>query len=374
MFFWWPILAVSAPSVVTAVLLAVMHARGTVDRSLLAQAFQSAAPATSFAPMLCTFFVAVGTLSCDSLSTGAAPPPETTSMGVAIYVCSAAFVVQAVLRIYFEYRLLKADAVRLPGYIQASQERFATLKLWCQLSVAATYVWICVIVISLVDYPLVDTPLACCVLLAVAYFGIYLAFHVATFDANSRFGAAVLKLAALNLNFAPMFGTLFLAVKMVTVSAGEEVSDDTEAMIRVSTTALLLQTAVAVITPLVCGAELQEVGYYGQEDLVIKSRTGLLLSSAIRWVLVFAMYASLWAVYGDLWAHKGGPNGEVVILCWLTLSYFGIYSLIWALMSFKQLGFDMDALYVFINMKDIIAPTPIVCALLLGWWFCSSAA
>lgn len=367
-FFWIPVLMITTPALAVTLVLAFVHCCKGARRNLMVKAARAGISSINFSPMLCTFFMAVAESVSNSADEDTAKP-QNTIMGLAVYACATFFVLQAVLRICFAYFVLKeaAEGSRAPG--QSGTDQSYTWPLACQLSVAAMYVSIFIVMVSLLDYPMNKTSVSCTVVLALSYFLVYLALHLAVFDAGSEYATAVLKIAALNLALAPMFGTLFMTVQVLQEERGVQVPMDIQAAMRLSTTMLLTHTALAALTPLVCNGVLEEVGQSTERNLVIKDRTRLKVLSTLRSFLLLFMYSSVWVVYSDIWRRKA-YGIQVSILCGLSATYFGMYSSIWVLMSLDQFDCKLEMLHWLIDMKDFVALVPILSASVLGWWFC----
>lgn len=398
-----PILIVAGVAVAVSIALTMAHGFNTINDlppGPCELALQAGTPAVHIAPMICAMFVAVAMraesltpakgsflqtgrsqvsrhvhLGLEPLEAGQDPLSGFPGMNFAVTLVAAAFVIQVMLRLYAEHLIVQVELGQHAGVQQHRQ----MVKFWSRIHHVAILVMnggIVAIILGILTMRTssggVDgmflASIACSVALAIVYFTAYGALHILV-TIPKPFGAAVMKLSALNMNFAPMICIMFLGLQVSADSAGRDVPRTVEDNMFLCVGAVLCQVTLGVVTPFIFGAELQRVGPKGEEDLVIRSQDGVVATSLLRWAVMAVLYYCVWEVCQAMWVLNAEPPRER-LLCFLAAVYFAMYLFLWVALTARQLaqGGFQNIIRVLAEGKEMVAFCPMMAALVLAWW------
>lgn len=405
----WPIFSVAAIAVVVSVSSTIAHGFNTFNNlgaGACELALQAGLPAIHIAPMICAIFVAVG-MRAASLSpahpsvffvakhkqgghhemtfhsfwasvnpAGGDEDPLAAfpGMKLAVSLVATAFIAQVVFRLYAEHLIVQAGTCQHAG----AHEHWLRVKTWSRIhnaTLLVMYLGIFVLLCGILTMRVNGADnwrflpsMACTIALATCYFTAYGLLHILV-TIPKPFGAAVMKLSALNLNFAPMICTMFLGLQVSADVAGKAVPSGVEAYMYVCVGTIVCQVLLGVATPFLFGAELERVGPNGEEDLVIRNKDGILTTSLLRWAVMVAMYIGIWKVCCAMWLFNAEPPRER-LLCFLAAVYFQMYLLLWVALTARQMGKGgfQHTIRVFAEGTDMVSFCPMLAALVLAWW------
>lgn len=285
-------------------------------------------------------------------------------INVACYVASIFFVLQMFARLMFENLVAKPDQ---------RQDRHA-VRAWRSINhftVAIMYIAIAVILVGdIIDKDVILTTAELCAYsLMFGYFGVHLVFYIVSLELENRYAAAVSKLSALNLAFAPMVALLCMIVQVQADSVEQYVTSDQEVYMKAATLMVLIQALIASVQPLIFPAHLVEMGHVNQEDLVMKRNKGLLyLSGVIRWFIVLYIYYVCYRLISGLWGRADLASEERTK--WVdafTVVYFAANLVQWTIMTLRQFHcLGSKAVHFGLVLQHIVAPLPVIVALIVG--------
>lgn len=387
----FPVVAVATTAVAVIVVLVGVHLAnvlndwraGPIEKSL-----QGASMAVFMAPMVCAIMIALamraGTLAGSGslvlLETGSTRSTALASyplMDAAVTVAAVAFVTQVLLRIVNEYhKAHEAASVRRFDLEERSQQQE---KVWAALHSMVVVVMNVALFIALVGIVFLRAPdgsdkpfsasVVCTVTLASVYFVVLLALHI-MMVMKEQYGVAVLKLAAYNMNFAPILCVLFMSTQVSASFVGQPVSLQVEQCMHLCLWSVLVQALLGIATPFMFRAELQSFGpMEEEEDLVIRNQDGVLLASLVRWVATACMYFGVWKIGTSMWNLNADPPREHALAA-MAAVYFAAYLALWAVMTLKQLykgGFN-GLIRFLMEFKEIVNLVPPISAFVLAWW------
>jgi len=389
----WSVISVSVMYFVIYVLLAVVHVFNQAQErgpGPLERALESAVMGVCFAPMLCTLFFAVNKRA-DNLTKGSPAhydlPPRYVRETMPL--CVLAFGVQMVLYIIKEWHINRG----------VDRQRMAS-AFWntiFNLAMLGMYAGTGVIIYGVVDMKQPETlrqmngpvPISsgtfCSICLVILYFVVYAALHVArTLDIwhlgrgyspevlqdPFRYVIEVLKIAATTMSFAPMLAVVMIAVQLTVDTAQEKLPGPVETSMYLCSFVLLVQVALAIVTPFITAAELKVVP--GRIDVVdfVTERTKLfLLMSIIRWVCMAALYIGIGVICTYLWRQHDEPSWAVLVTH-LSTYFFLVYLVLWGAITVRQLngGGMTSGIRTLTNAKDTVALCPMLAILFLESW------
>eukprot|EP00930_Biecheleria_cincta_P087662 TRINITY_DN7689_c0_g1_i1.p1 TRINITY_DN7689_c0_g1~~TRINITY_DN7689_c0_g1_i1.p1 ORF type:complete len:521 (+),score=87.42 TRINITY_DN7689_c0_g1_i1:133-1695(+) len=369
-------------------------ARGNLSGPL-EKAMESAIMGVAFAPMLCVLFLSVYKRA-DTLTMHHPEKYELPQnyVDIALPVCVVAFAMQMVLYVIKEWTINKQDASGVAPGNQTS--------LWVSLHNLAAfvmYVSAIIVIVGLVfmsqpsdlvdskgELPL-STGVFCCNCLVVLYFAVYAFLHIIrmidyhwrgrTLPAEhltdkSRYLYEVFKIAATVLQSAPMLSVLFIAIEL-TVDAGEEpLSDVTETCMYLCTFLLVVQVAVAVITPFATGAKLKASPQRAElVDFETNWPRLFTLMSSIKNFCMMATYLALFVIAYYAWTAEDMPVWRILVVHLATF-YFLVYLFFYLTVATRSLmarnsGMD-DGIKTMMTAKDAVAFCPMLAILLMYCW------
>lgn len=326
---------------------------GPVER-----AFESAISlCVYFGPMLCPVFFAVSKRA--STLTGGNPeaygyPPG--HLEVAAGVCAVAFIAQTVCHILAELASRpQAFGAPNPPSMQPHERTVDAVKMWRNLGHVLLSIEYVALAILLVGVSIMTEPEAasmtigkvpmaagtiCTIILAGAYFAVYLVLHVLKSQDSSvflqgpgyshtTFGIEVMKLAATAMNFAPMLCVLFLGMQIAVDWEAVLLPANVQACMYLCTFSVLIQVILVIAAPFIAKAELQVTGPRGEVDFVTRNHAVFIFISVIRWGAMTALYLGIGVVCAALWQLQAVPP-MTSLLCRLAAVYFLAYLLLWA--------------------------------------------
>jgi hypothetical protein len=368
-------------------------------------------PVVRVAPMICVVFVAVGS-RVNAAALHAGSPMSHLPRGffgspgfgiaglrgteAAVGVCALALCILAILRYHAERDAIREADERqiqdtdspgggLPETAGQSIKLCNTLYRWVA---AAMYFLVFALLLRIFVMrttsgfaPPLEPSVLYSAILAGVYFGIHLfilaldsRMHApcsSCFGPHTGFIVALLKLADLNMNFAPMICALFLALQAGVDSVGAYEPSDLSYLVRTTTVATLIQTALAVGGAALCGAEL---AHREATDLVIAIESHpwlLFLLTSMRWVCMIVLVFGVLELTERLLFLQSAT--QAYLICFLTLAYFFVHLALWITMlhlqSKKTLDEHIHNLHNLSKAKEIVdIACPLLAILRVSWW------
>jgi hypothetical protein len=249
------------------------------------------------------------------------------------------------------------------------------------------------------ETPRMSAGTVCTLILAIPYFAVHLAQHAAESVTAARILASTTepsevlvheveefrpptlmlleqaaKLAAMAVSLAPMLCVLFLGAQLVEDwGGGRDVAGHPRGFVELSmyicTVAVLTQLALAVVAPIVAGAELRPVGPNGELDFVTTHQTTFKFIGFLRWIVMTTLYIGVEVVCGSLWSP---PEFLPLtrLLRHLAGCYFSVYAIQWFVISLRDIsgGGFVNTLHVLAITKDVVAFCPMLAVLFLEAW------
>jgi len=209
---------------------------------------------------------------------------------------------------------------------------------------------------------------------------------------RAAYWLAVVRLATLNMHFAPMICALILGLQLSTDSLGSEMPLNLEGLMFNTAILALAQALLAMISPLVFGADLQppmqptsQLGAaLGRRetpdmggDLVMKRGWGVFLMTGLRWIIMGVLMFFIIQLAHRLSVLPASPQGLGQLITILGYFYFGAYVLLWFAMTCGRRKFNsiegeqrqLAALrfwHMCKNLVDVFCP--LVAILRVSWW------
>jgi len=413
---WWPPILVATVCLGVHVSWCIAHARnndaggvvGPVEKSL-----DATLPLVKVAPMMCVLFVAIASRVGETArlpDSGAPPEPAVAGLALGrnagasnvgvgagslphwgsvdfqglrgtkagIGVCAIALLAQVTLRYHSE-----RDSIRLEQDAAPGNRPPPLCSVLYRVLVLCMYLLLLILTLRLLllrtssgAVPRLEASVNCTAIVALWYFGVYFVMLMMDFGTGARFPltAAVAKLTALNLNFAPMICVLFLALQAAVDSADSMVSSHLVFLMSTCTFLVLLQAGLAALTPLALGAEVRPkaVGADAGEDIVLKKGHCVFLMMAARWTLMAYLLVCMLRFGRNLVRLQTCPQGLGRFISILTLVYFLVYVLLWLTMTCgrrspgERTKQGLWTLGMAKNAVDVVCP--LLAALRVSWW------
>lgn len=360
------------------------------------QALDAVLPVVRIAPMICVVFVAVASrVNAAALQDGLPlrhrgffGRPAFGVVGLrgteaAVGLCALALCVLAILRYHAERDAIRTESGETP---EAQPQKLCnTLYRWVAIVMYLLILGLLVriFVISAPSGAVVpfESGVYCAAILASVYFGMYLVILVLTSLRHVHidgFLLALLKLAALNLNFVPMICALFLALQAGVDSVGAYAPSDVAYLVRMTTVATLTQACLAVVTAVLFDAELEQTNR-DTNDLVMPTERNpwpLFILTAIRWAVMVVLIFGLLELAGNLWFLQAARGSRTFLISLLTMAYLFIHLALWITMlhgkpdrSEKSMEIHARNLRNLTKAKDMVDITcPLLAILRVSWW------
>eukprot|EP00448_Togula_jolla_P007215 CAMPEP_0170598082 /NCGR_PEP_ID=MMETSP0224-20130122/16052_1 /TAXON_ID=285029 /ORGANISM="Togula jolla, Strain CCCM 725" /LENGTH=862 /DNA_ID=CAMNT_0010922599 /DNA_START=90 /DNA_END=2678 /DNA_ORIENTATION=+ len=311
-----------------------------------------------------------------------------------IWACAVFFCIQALLRV-------------MVGRVERRGHRHvwaAPLRLIYGIAAAIMYILVAIITVPIAwqGNPGLSVSLSCVAFLSTLFLICHVWLHISTDvlgnGEDARYSAAVARLATLNANFAPILCVLFLGCQIGLDVAEREAPAVIKEYMQLSCIAVLFLVLVAVITPLVFGAELKLDARTGWDELVVPKEDGMLMTAVIRWIIMAVLFFSAFRLCFFLWSIENARDSMTPMLLqdisvsplvhtpippcqqaparWLVIFvivYLLIYLALWALMTVKRKfsGSLSKASFPFVAAKEFAVLCPLFGSFIAQWWFCS---
>lgn len=296
-------------------------------------------------------------------------------INVSCYVAATFFVLQLFARLWFEDVVAKIECCQELYYRSVPQD-FSEARKWRSinhLSVALMYIAMTIILAGVYfDKEVILTAAETCTYsLIFGYFGVHLVFYIVSLEVASRYAAAVAKLSALNLTFAPMVALLCMTVQIQADSVGQLVATQQEGYMFAATTLVLFQALLATLSPMLFRSHLAETGTLEREDLVVDGSRGfLLIFGLVRWFIILYLYYTCYRLVSGLWSRAAGTSEERTK--WVDafmFAYFAANTIQWTVLTLRQCHCVGPRSARFAYMfQHLVDPIPVFGALLVGWW------
>lgn len=337
--------------------------------------------AVYLAPMLCALFFAARQRA-ELLTLGnpdfyGYPPKYVEGFALATAV---AFAFQAFALVFAELAARGAQ----PGTPPASARFWMTVY---HVAAAIMYAGVVIVIIAVAcmraparivlteGYKPMSSGALCTLVLAVAYFAVYLILHylkvkeVANYglSGHSSFEMEVFRLAATAMNFSPMLSILFMGVQIVASWQGITAGSDVDACIYICTFSVLTQLVLVLVAPFLSRAELDvPSGAGGEVEFVTRNRLAFVLISFMRWTAMLLLYACVFILCVKLWGLLEAPV-LTHMLTRLSFVYFVSYLMLWLCITVRVL-FEMGLtrmVWILTVMKETVGFCPMLSVLVL---------
>eukprot|EP00747_Dinoflagellata_sp_TGD_P181648 gnl/TRDRNA2_/TRDRNA2_35551_c0_seq1.p1 gnl/TRDRNA2_/TRDRNA2_35551_c0~~gnl/TRDRNA2_/TRDRNA2_35551_c0_seq1.p1 ORF type:complete len:574 (+),score=92.56 gnl/TRDRNA2_/TRDRNA2_35551_c0_seq1:53-1774(+) len=207
----------------------------------------------------------------------------------------------------------------------------------------------------------------CTVCMSVGFFTIFLiVFLIQTYSRITGHLThkleSVMTGAARTMELGPMLCILFLAARMRALQmdpTGPGPQRWAQACFYVCTFALLTQTLLAFIVPLVTGGEIEH-DKSGQTHYHVEHRALGYALVGLRWVIMLCIYGGVVAVIVSIFViqHPKGPEHTIPVspavqcVINLTVQYFLVYLLLWIFLSMQEVsGYDFKETKFYTGME-----------------------
>merc|ERR1719159_1549546 len=204
--------------------------------------------------------------------------------------------------------------------------------------------------------PPVSPAVACTMNLAMQYFGVYLAIQVVqtwvTFNGQSletRKLSTILQMATNTVNFAPMLSILCIGARIRALQIDPKFGAPqawAQNCFYLCAYSVLAQLSLVIVVPYALGGEVRTGSSEGDVTFELSNPTLFNVLTAVRYVLMLALYGGFTAVIVSVFTieDKDDPEATPPIspamqcVMNLTAQFFFVYLMLWVLITLRQLA------------------------------------